>query len=118
MSNGARGVQTDFRHLGAAGAADSENNGNALEEARAAADAASMLRCPKEWVVAAFEQREHGIPAIERKGMLEPTATGIGELGGENQGRRKERGDGERDGEREKKREGGEGSSEGRQAGE
>jgi hypothetical protein len=84
VSNGARGVQAGFRHLGAAGTADSEYNGNALEEAWAAADAASMLRCPKEWVVAALEQREHGISAIERKGMLEPTATGVGELGGEN----------------------------------
>ena len=104
MSNGARGVQTDFRHLGAAGTADSEYNGNALEEARAAADAASLLRCAKEWVVAALEQSEHGGAAIERKGVLEPTATWLehggrmtrGGRNGTGKKRRKKRGRGEK----------------------
>ena len=116
MSNGAGGVQTDFRHLGAARTADSEYNGNALEEARASADAASLLRCAKEWVFAGLEQREHGVSEIERKGALEPTATWLGEHGEGNDGRRKERGESERDGVMEKKKAEREESSRGRQS--
>ena len=92
MSNGARGVQTDFRHLRAAGAADSEHNGHVLEEARAAADAARLLCCAKEWVVAALEQGEHG-GAARGKVELGPYATWI-EYGANDEGRKERDGEG------------------------
>ena len=61
MRDGAGSAKPSFRQPGTGGAADPEDDGDALKEARATRDAARLLSRAKEWLAATLEERQHGV---------------------------------------------------------
>ena len=67
MRDGARSVEPSFCQPGAAGAADPENDRDALKEARASGDAARLLSRAEEGFAAALEEGQHVVSGRKRE---------------------------------------------------